>query len=244
MGKRRSEVDSLEEMRMRDKKKFHVKDLNPITGMTGAQKELLARWEHNLPLMAAIGSAGTGKTFLGMFLGLRAVLSPEAPQKRLIIIRSCVPVRDIGYLPGTLEEKNDIYEQPYRDICDGLFQWGSTYDNLKRLKYVEFMNSSYIRGLTFDNTVVLLDEAQNMRFNELNSVMTRLGENSRMLVCGDMAQDDLVTKKGDRSGLVEFLNIMERMKSATVLSFTTDDIVRSGVVREYLIAKEEHEGSF
>ena len=221
-----------------NKKKFHVKDLNRVTPLTKTQREVVIAYNSNFNLFLH-GSAGTGKTFLSMYLGLRDVLDESTPYKRLIIVRSSVPTRDIGFLPGTQEEKMEAYEIPYSDICNRLFNYSKTYDNLKKLGYVEFMSTSYIRGLTFDNAVILVDESENMTMHELDSIITRVGENSKIVFSGDIRQTDLTKSNRDSSGVVDFMTILSRMSEFATIEFTPDDIVRSGLVRNYLIKKEK-----
>lgn len=221
-----------------NKKKFHIKDLYQITPITQQQKQTFYAYNSNFNLFLT-GTAGTGKTFIGMYLGLRDVLDESTPYRKLIIIRSAVPTREIGFLPGDQNEKMEIYEQPYIDICDNLFKYTNCYKNLKLNNYVEFMSSSFLRGLTFDNAIILVDEMQNMTGHELNSIITRVGNDSKIIFCGDMVQTDLNKSKNDQSGLGDFSRIIERMSEFSVIRFTIDDIVRSGSVRNYLIHKEK-----
>lgn len=221
-----------------NKKKFHTKDLYQIQPITEQQRQTFYAYNSNFNLFLT-GSAGTGKTFLGMYLGLRDVLDESTPYRKLIVIRSAVPTRDIGFLPGDQNEKMEIYEQPYIDICDNLFKYTNCYKNLKANNYVEFMSSSYLRGLTFDNAIILVDECQSMTGHELNSIMTRVGEDSKIVFCGDMVQTDLNKSKHDRSGLEDFSKVIERMGEFSVVRFTVEDIIRSPLIRNYLIQKEK-----
>lgn len=235
-----------EQEKINGKKKFNIKDLQPITPLTHAQRQLFDAFHSDREIILATGSAGTGKTFLGMYLGLEAVLS-ESEYHRLIIIRSCVPSREIGFLPGSQQEKEEVYEEPYMSACQYLFTYKdhkSTYRRLKETGYVEFVSTSFIRGLTFDNAVILVDEIQNLTFEELDTVMTRVGKNSKIIFSGDFAQNDLYRKKGDTSGFPRFVPILQRMGSTYDVVFTKEDIVRSRLVKEYLEAKEELEEGF
>jgi len=215
------------------KKTFHPQDLKFIRPKTKTQEDLFQAFHQaNLFLY---GSAGTGKTFLSMYLALREVL--EGKFRRLIIIRSVVPSRDTGFLPGTLEEKIAVYEQPYRTICNQLFPYSKSYDNLKKGGYIEFMTTSFLRGDTLDDCIVLVDEIQNMNFQEADTIITRFGENTKIIFSGDTSQTDL-NKKYDKSGMIEFMRIIEGMDEFEMVRFVPQDVVRSGLVRSYLLRKE------
>jgi phosphate starvation-inducible protein PhoH len=183
------------------------------------------------------GSAGTGKTFLAMYLAFSSVID-RRDQNRIIIVRSAVPTREIGFLPGTLEEKSALYELPYVDICHELIGRASTYENMKDAGVIEFMTTSFIRGLTWDNAVVVVDEAQNMTFHEIDSIMTRLGHNTRIIVNGDIKQTDLEGKKNGVCGMGQFMNIIKNMKEFTTVQYTVHDIVRSDLVKSWIKASE------
>lgn len=238
MSKNQNSVTPID--RNRKNKKFHPNDLRNISPQTQAQHELFQAYYSGFPVIANIGAAGTGKTFTSIYLGLQEVLE-QNQYNRLILIRSAVATRDVGFLPGTLEEKMEVYEEPFRVICDDLIKTfkSNNYDNLKKTGNIEFMSSSYLRGLTFDNAIIIVDEATNMRFNELNTIMTRVGEHSKIVFCGDYEQDDLILSKRDKSGFHDFMNILNQMNDAAVVNYHTEDIVRSGLVRDYLIAKSE-----
>lgn len=213
------------------KKTFHLKDLKYVTPMTDNQSKAVMIYNSNNNIVLH-GCAGTGKTFLSMFLGLRDVLDENTDYKRLVIVRSAVASRDIGFLPGTEEEKMAVYEAPYQSICNSLFTYKRSYENLKKSGYVDFENTSYQRGVTFDNAIILVDECQNLTDEEFNTILTRLGHNSKILICGDTRQKDL-----RNSGLEKNLKIFNTMKSMSVVEFGTEDIVRSDFVKEYIIAR-------
>lgn len=217
------------------RKKWSVHDLKTIKPLTDSQEDLFHAW-FNYDHVCAYGSAGTGKTFLAMFLALSTVTSSQTEQDRIIIVRSAVPTRDIGFLPGDMEEKLAVYETPYRDICADLVGRYSTYDDMKAAGIIEFVPTSFIRGLTWDNAVVIVDEGENLNFHEINSVMTRLGENSRMIFCGDVKQTDL---KPSESGMAMFLKVVQGIKQFGTVEFNRYDIVRSDFVRSWIIACEE-----
>ena len=187
--------------------------------------------------MVLSGSAGSGKTFLSMALALEQVLNKESPFDKLIIVRSVVPTRDIGFLPGTKEEKEDVYTQPYISIAHELFEDKGAYEKLVTQGALQFLTTSYIRGTTLRNAIVLVDEMQNLNFHELDSVITRVGENCRFIMCGDYYQTDF-ENKGDKDGIIKFLNILDNMKRFKHVEFTWKDIVRSDLVREYIVTKE------
>ena len=182
------------------------------------------------------GIAGTGKTYIACYLAYEA-LSVKA-QSKLVIIRSAVPTRDIGFLPGTQEEKAAVYEETYNDIASDLFDRGDAYSILKQKFTVEFMTTSFIRGITIDNAVILIDECQNMTFHELDSIITRVGTSCRVIFCGDFRQDDF-TGKRDQSGLHSFFKILNNTKRFAMIDFQIEDIVRSDLVKDYIIAKTE-----
>lgn len=178
------------------------------------------------------GVAGTGKTFLSLYLALDEVLNQNSKQK-IICIRSVVPTRDMGFLPGNEKEKAKVYEAPYQSIVQELTSRGDAYEILKNKKQFEFMTTSFLRGLTFDNTIVIVDEAQNLEIHELDTIITRMGTNSRLVIAGDFRQSDLL-----KNGLLRFVSILQRIKNFAFIDFHINDIVRSGLVKEYLLAKE------
>ena len=185
--------------------------------------------ENNLVLH---GIAGTGKTFISCYLAFDDMI--KGLYKQLIIIRSAVPTRDIGFLPGTEKEKASVYEDPYKNIAVELFQRGDAYDILKQKSLVHFMTTSYIRGITLKNAVIIIDECQNMSFHELDSIITRVGEDCRVIFCGDFRQADL-----QKNGLQDFIRILKAMNSFDLVEFEIKDIVRSGFVRDYITAKTD-----
>ena len=183
------------------------------------------------------GTAGSGKTFLGMYLALEDVLDKGNSFSQVAICRSVVPTREIGFLPGTLEEKIDAYTGPYRQICSELFDDKEAYEKLVKNGSVEFVSTSHIRGTTFNDTILVVDEMQNLTFHELDSIITRVGKNCRIIFCGDYYQSDFV-KAGDKQGIIKFMEILELMQKFTVVEFTWADIVRSDFVRDYIMTKE------
>lgn len=204
---------------------LQLQEIEPLT------KNQLKAFESNKHLVLH-GVAGTGKTFISSYLAFDDILKSEFSS--LVIIRSAVPTRDIGFLPGNEKEKSSVYEEPYKDICIELFQRGDAYEILKTKGLVHFMTTSFIRGVTLRDAVVLVDECQNMSFHELDSIITRIGENCRVIFCGDFRQSDL-----DKNGLNEFIRILKAMDEFTLIDFEPADIVRSGFVKKYIIAKSD-----
>jgi phosphate starvation-inducible protein PhoH len=182
------------------------------------------------------GLAGTGKTFISLYLALSDILEGYGDQRSVTIVRSVVPTRDVGYLPGNQKEKSKVYEAPYSNICSELFGRGDAYEVLKGRGMIDFVTTSFVRGITMSNTTVIVDECQNLTFHELDSIITRLGDNSRIIFCGDFRQSDLVRDE-DRKGVLTFMQILSRMKGFTSIEFEEDDIVRSKLVKEYIISK-------
>lgn len=183
------------------------------------------------------GVAGTGKTFLSLYLALEAAIAGREPRP-VVVIRSVVPTRDMGFLPGGVSEKSAVYEAPYVAILKQLTGRTDAYDRLKSLGYLQFSTTSFVRGLTFRDNTVIVDECQNMTFHELDSVITRMGDGCRVIFSGDFRQSDL-WREDERNGLQKFMRICSRLKSFTRVEFTKDDIVRSDLVRDYIVAKLE-----
>lgn len=186
------------------------------------------------------GIAGTGKTYISMYLALDNLFNNNHMNDYhdVTVIRSVVPTREIGYLPGRENEKIAVYEDPYKCICNDLFGRGDAYDILKHKGLVRFMSTSFVRGLTLNDTIVIVDEVNNMTFHELDSLITRIGENCRIIFCGDFRQSDL-KRNDEREGLINFMKILKRIDGFTHVEFTRDDIVRSKLVKDYIIARED-----
>ena len=178
------------------------------------------------------GLAGTGKTFISSYLAYDDM--SKGVYDKLVIIRSAVPTRDMGFLPGTEKEKASVYEEPYKDIANELFQRGDAYGIMKQKSLVEFMTTSFIRGITLRDAVIIVDECQNMSFHELDSIITRMGENCRVIFCGDFRQADL-----KQNGMKDFMQILKRMELFDFIDFQVEDIVRSDFVKSYIIAKNK-----
>lgn len=218
--------------------KFSMRQIKPITQ---TQEEMFYNYQSGYNI-AAIGTAGTGKTMCALYLALQDILLSEE-YDQIVIVRSAVQTREQGFMPGSQAQKEAVYSVPYADIICDLFGRGDAWDILKQKRQVKFMTSSFVRGLTFDNSIVVVDECQSMTYHELDSIITRVGESSKILFCGDTRQDDLAgsRNKNDVSGLANFLKVLQRIPSFKVVSFGVEDIVRSGLVKEYIIAKENFE---
>ena len=209
---------------------LQLKTINP---KTKNQSRVWNEYQRGQNLLCH-GVAGTGKTFLSIYLALQSIL--EQQFKRLTIIRSVVATRDMGFLPGNQAQKSKVYEGPYYSICNELFGRGDAYELLKLKDMIKFTSTSFIRGTTIENNVILVDECQNMTFHELDTIITRLGRNCRIIFCGDFRQSDL-QKEEDRNGLRKFMNVIKNMKGMSGVEFEQDDIVRSSFVKEYIISK-------
>ena len=218
----------------------YLLDIEPITDN---QKKLFDSYAEGKHLVA-YGTAGTGKTFISLYNALSDVLDESTPYERIYLVRSLVSTREIGFLPGDHEDKADIYQIPYKNMVKYMFQMPTDadfemlYGNLKAQETIKFWSTSFIRGTTLDNAIVIVDEFQNLNFHELDSIITRIGENSRIIFSGDASQTDLV-KTNDRNGIHDFLNILRKMPSFDIIEYGIDDIVRSGLVKEYIISKLE-----
>ena len=225
------------------KKPLNTNYLLDIEPITDNQKRLFESYKEGKHIVA-YGTAGTGKTFITLYNALKQVLDDTTPYERIYLVRSLVSTREIGFLPGDHEDKADIYQIPYKNMVKYMFQMPSDadfemlYGNLKAQESIKFWSTSFIRGTTLDNAIVIVDEFQNLNFHELDSIITRIGENSKIMFCGDASQSDLI-KTNDRNGIVDFMNVLRKMPSFDIIEFGIDDIVRSGLVKEYIIAKLE-----
>lgn len=186
------------------------------------------------------GSAGTGKSFIAIYLALREIFSSQSPFKKLIIVRSLVQTREMGHLPGSDKDKMKVYEAPYHPICAELFNRGDAYTLLKQKGIIEFMSTSFIRGITLNDSIVLVDECQNLNANEMHSIMTRVGNHCKIVFAGDIRQTDL-NKRKELSGISDFITIISRMNCFEFVEFDEDDIVRSALVKNYIITKNKLE---
>ena len=222
-------------------KEINHSNLVTIKSITDNQKLVFDSWKEGKNQFL-FGAAGTGKTFVSLYLALQSVLNLKKPYDKVVVVRSLIPTREIGFLPGDEEDKAALYQVPYQNMVQFMFemqneqQFNNLYDKLKGQGTLYFLSTSFLRGLTFDNAVIIVDECQNMNFHELDTIITRVGQDSRIIFCGDFDQTDLV-KQNERNGLHDFLRILEEMEEFHCLEFTIGDIVRSGFVRSYLINK-------
>ena len=223
------------------KKPLGLEYLIDIDPLTENQKKFFDSYAEGKHLVA-YGCAGTGKTFITLYNALYEVLDEKTLYERIYLVRSLVATREIGFLPGTHEDKADIYQIPYKNMVKYMFQMPSDadfemlYGNLKSQETIKFWSTSFIRGTTLDNAIIIVDECQNLSAHELDSIITRVGENSKIMFCGDATQSDLV-KTNERNGILNFLSILRRMPSFDMIEFGVEDICRSGLVKEYIIAK-------
>jgi phosphate starvation-inducible protein PhoH len=224
------------------KKHFSPHDLKTVKPLNHIQETMFESFFQGNNIIAH-GSAGTGKSFVALYLALAEMLNKQNGVFKIIIVRSAVQNREIGHLPGSIEEKLAVYELPYKDIVNHLMGKYDAYDTMKSLGCIEFIPTSFVRGLTWDNAIIFIDEIQNMNFHEINSVVTRTGENSRIIACGDVAQNDLFNKKNELTGMPKFLNVARRSNVFDEIIFTRDDIVRSGFVKKWICAVEDDDAN-
>ena len=226
---------------MRRKKPINTDLLVDIEPLTENQKRLFKSYEEGKHLVA-YGVAGTGKTFITLYNALNDVLSTDTPYDKIYLVRSLVSTREIGFLPGDHEDKSYLFQVPYKNMVKYMFQMPSDadfemlYGNLKAQETIKFWSTSFIRGTTLDNAIVIVDEFQNLNFHELDSIITRVGENTKIMFCGDATQTDL-QKTNEKNGIVDFMKVLRTMPSFDIIEFGINDIIRSGLVKEYIIAK-------
>jgi len=209
---------------------------------TYPQQQYMDSHFRDTSVILQLGSAGTGKTFTAMYCALADVFNSATPYDKIAIFRSAVQGRDIGFLPGNEAEKDQAYEAPYKSLSDEIMKFKTNnYENLKASGYIEFHNSSFLRGTTFNDTILLVDECQNMTYDELSTIITRVGIRSKIIFCGDIKgrQNDL-HKRGDLCGIDDFLRVINKMPSSStdIVTYTPSDIVRSGICKEFLLAEE------
>jgi predicted ribonuclease YlaK len=238
------DLSSMTAKQMRRKKPINTDMLVDIEPLTENQKLLFNSYAEGKNIYA-YGCAGTGKTFITLYNALRDVLDETTPYEKIYIVRSLVATREIGFLPGDHEDKSALYQIPYKNMVKYMFEMSSDadfemlYGNLKQQETISFWSTSFIRGTTFDNSIIIVDECQNLNFHELDSIITRVGENSKIMFCGDAIQTDLV-KTNERNGIHDFMKILKVMtEEFQMVEFGIDDIVRSGLVRNYIISKTE-----
>jgi predicted ribonuclease YlaK len=228
---------------MKRKKPINLDIMKTIEPLTDNQETLFKQYKLQQNIVA-YGAAGTGKTFITLYNALRDVLDEKTPYEKIYLVRSLVATREIGFLPGDHEDKSSLYQIPYKNMVKYMFEmpddsaFEMLYGNLKTQGTISFWSTSFIRGTTLDNAIIIVDEFQNLNFHELDSIITRVGENSKIMFCGDATQSDLV-KTNERNGIVDFIRILRVMPSMSMVEFGVEDIVRSGLCKEYLVAKME-----
>jgi len=228
---------------MKRKKPINLDLMKVIEPLTDNQESLFKQYKLQQNIVA-YGAAGTGKTFITLYNALRDVLDEKTPYEKIYLVRSLVATREIGFLPGDHEDKSSLYQIPYKNMVKYMFQmpddpaFEMLYGNLKTQGTISFWSTSFIRGTTLDDAIIIVDEFQNLNFHELDSIITRVGENSKIMFCGDATQSDLL-KTAEKNGIIDFMRILNVMPSIDVIEFGIEDIVRSGLCKEYLIAKAE-----
>ena len=226
---------------MAKQKDITYNQLSTIKPVTDSQKLVFESWKKGMNQFL-FGCAGTGKTFISLYLALQEVLKNETPYDKVIVVRSLIPTREIGFLPGDEEDKAALYQVPYSNMMQFMFEqpneqaFSMLYDRLKAQGSFYFLSTSFLRGLTFDNSIIIVDECQNLNFHELDTIITRVGQDSKIFFCGDFGQSDL-TRMNEKNGLMDFLQILQEMQEFNCTEFDIGDIVRSGFVRSYLIQK-------
>ena len=226
---------------MAHKKEITNLDLTKVEPVTDNQKIVFNSYKKG-ENQFLYGCAGTGKTFISLYLAMNEVLRSDTPYDRVVMVRSLIPTREIGFLPGDEEDKAALYQVPYSNMVQYMFKqpneqaFSMLYDKLKTQGSFYFLSTSFLRGFTFDNSIIIVDECQNLNFHELDTIVTRVGQDSKIMFCGDFMQTDL-SKLNERNGLYDFLRILEEMNEFNCTEFNIGDIVRSGFVRNYLIQK-------
>lgn len=210
-----------------------LRDINPLTDN---QRVMFQEYDSGYNLFVH-GYAGTGKSFLSLFLALDEI-EETGDYDGVILIRSVVPSRDMGFLPGSIKEKSRVYETPYVQIVNDLYSRGDAYTLLKDRGIIDFETTSFLRGCTWSNKIIIVDEIQNMSWTELYTILSRVGERSKIILCGDMRQTDL---KKNESGLGHMMQVLKMMKNMKFIEFEREDIVRSSFVKELIIKSTEYQ---
>ena len=226
---------------MAKQKEITYSQLNQIKPVTDSQKLVFDTWKKGQNQFL-FGCAGTGKTFVTLYQSLQDVLKQGTGYDKVIMVRSLIPTREIGFLPGDEEDKAALYQVPYSNMMQFMFEqpneqaFESLYNRIKAQGSYYFLSTSFLRGLTFDNSIIIVDECQNLNFHELDTIITRVGQDSKIVFCGDFSQTDL-TRTAEKNGMMDFLQILHEMEEFNCVEFDIGDIVRSGFVRNYLIQK-------
>lgn len=231
---KRLQEKALQKIPTLQKQHFELKRIEPKTDNQELVFDAYNQGNH----LSLIGAAGTGKTFCAIYLALKEILDMRSERNRLVIVRSALPTRNQGFLPGDLKEKSAVYELPYRAICAELFHRDDAYEILKQKGIIEFETTSFLRGVTINDAIILLDECQNLNYSETRTVLSRAGDTARFILCGDTRQDDLTSERyKEESGLATMLRVLDEMADMEIVEFGIEDIVRSGFVREFLEAE-------
>lgn len=226
---------------MKRKKPISLDSIRKIVPITENQEKLFNSYSKNQNIVA-YGCAGTGKTFITLYNAIKNVLDERTPYEKIYLVRSLVATREIGFLPGDHEDKSSLYQIPYKNMVKYMFEMPTDadfemlYGNLKSQGTISFWSTSFIRGTTLDKAIIIVDEFQNLNFHELDSIITRVGEDSKIMFCGDATQTDLV-KTNERNGIIDFMKILRIMPSFDIIEFEAEDIVRSGICKEYILTK-------
>ena len=235
------DIANMSAKQLKRKKPINSQYLLDIEPLTDNQRVMFEEYGKGQNIFA-YGAAGTGKTFVALYLALRDVLDENTPYEKVYVVRSLVATREIGFLPGTHEDKSSLYQIPYKNMVKYMFEmpddasFEMLYENLKNQETVSFWSTSFLRGTTLDKAIVIVDECQNLNFHELDSIITRVGEDTKIMFCGDASQSDL-QRSNERSGIIDFQRILQQMKEVSLIEFGVEDIVRSGLIKSYLIAK-------
>jgi predicted ribonuclease YlaK len=235
------DIAGMSAKQMKRRKPIHNDYLLNIEPLTDNQRIMFEEYGKGQNLFV-YGAAGTGKTFVALYLALRDVLDENSPYEKVYVVRSLVATREIGFLPGTHEDKSSLYQIPYKNMVKYMFEmpndgaFDMLYENLKAQETISFWSTSFLRGTTLDKAIVIVDECQNLNFHELDSIITRVGEDTKIVFCGDATQTDL-QRTTERSGIIDFQRILQQMKEVSLVEFGVEDIVRSGLIKSYLIAK-------
>jgi predicted ribonuclease YlaK len=236
-----SDTEKYQHNKPKNSLKVSINDLKVFDPLTDNQKLFFDSYKRGDYFVALHGVAGTGKTFCALYKALEEVLDKGNTFDKIIIVRSAVQSREIGHLPGDVNEKMEIFQQPYVQICETLFGRRDAYQRLSEQGHIDFISTSFIRGMSFDDAIIIVDEMQNLTFEEIDTVMTRVGYRSKIIWCGDYRQTDLNKRKNDMTGILKFFDIAMHMGAFTRIEFTADDIVRSSLVKEYILAKMKYE---
>lgn len=220
----------------RSQKTFSIHDMKSITPMTRNQQRVFDLWKDDYSIVLD-GFSGVGKSFLSIYLALKDILDADSVYEKIIIVRSTTSIRSPGFLPGSLEEKNSVFEMPYSQIFDDLFKKKNQYKFMKEAGLVEFHSTAFLRGLSFTNAIVIFDEFQNANYEEIATCIQRIARQSKLILCGDYMQNDLIRMKNDVSGFKKAIDIINMMPDFRKVSFEIADCVRSEFVKSFLVAE-------